>query len=126
MGSRHITHDSGWTLLTLSKNGALHRLKQHEDDKFGLDLKADKLEWYICCHCLHIFRNIHNVREHSGNVHIGPARCSMCGAVKEDVLELRLHRQMCGYPCGVHGCNLHHKTMESAQHHLKQFNKTMN
>ena len=125
IGSCLTKTDNNLTLLTLSTNGALHCFKRDEEFKFGLKFKAVKLEWYICRHCLHIFKNIHNAREHIDNVHIGPAKCSMCGEVKEDILDLRFHKQMCGYACGVNGCNLHHKTIESAQHHMKQFNKTM-
>ena len=125
IGSCLLTSNNNWSLLTLSKNGAIHCLNRNEEDLGGFTFKGDKLNWVVCRYCLYIFRKIQKVSEHIGRVHIGPAKCTMCGTMKEDMLELRCHRQMCGFPCGVDGCHLKHKTNESAQHHKKQFDKTM-
>ena len=100
-------------------------MNKADEETQGLNFSSDKLLGYICRHCLKLFKSSKKNREHNERVHIGPAKCTRCQAILDDILELASHKKACGFPCGVNGCNLIHKSLKLARNHKKRFEKTM-
>ena len=59
-----------------------------------------------------------------GSQHSGPVTCNMCKVVKEDVVELKFHKEGCSFPCGVVNCEIEHKSLISAVSHNRRFVKS--
>ena len=112
-------------LLTLSKDRALytHTLLDVMDETRGM--ACDRLEGYLCRHCLSMFNGGQKCRQHVSRQHLGPVMCFMCGLEKEDLMQLIEHKKQCGFPCNVIGCSLKHKTSVSAETHRKKYLKSI-
>ena len=88
-------------------------------------LVAEKLLTHVCRHCLKDIKTSQKLREHTLCQHLGPVKCVMCDQVMEDLMMLRGHKKSCGFPCGVDGCEITHKTSLSAINHKKKYLKNL-
>ena len=89
------------------------------------ELKSERNEGYLCRYCLVLKKTSQRLREHILQHHLGPAKCDMCGFDMADIMDLKEHKKICGYPCSVKDCDLRHKTLISADNHMKKLLKSI-
>ena len=108
------------TIISLSKNGALHSLSPDVNSDVNSKIVTKKLEGYMCRHCFTLFPDISRLILHCATLHVGPVVCTKCNEMQCDVQQLKLHKTRCFYPCGVVGCELLHKRACDASAHRKK------
>ena len=121
IGTTLLMSQFSQSILTISSDGAIFSMKLININEETEGIVCERSEGYVCRHCLTIFLDGQKNREHISRQHVGPALCGMCGEFQEDIMGLRTHKNMCGFPCQVNGCNLLHKTSMSAANHQKKY-----
>ena len=106
--------------MTLSRDGAMYGMSVETGFDGNRGIVCKRLMGYLCRFCFGLFRDGDKAREHTRTQHVGPVHCVRCGVEQLDVMELRDHTATCGFPCGVVGCNLQHKSIVGARNHKKK------
>ena len=116
-----LQYENCLRFVTLSKNGALYRMKTKDDIFNNKYLLGDKNLGYLCVHCLCLKADNKRLDEHVSTQHLGPVKCKMCFVQKEDVFELKKHLKLCSYACGVEGCDVKHLRLVEAKSHMRKY-----
>ena len=117
--------DHGQCILTLSKNGDLHRILVAISDQNCLTLACESVGGYICPHCSVLIRDGTKTKLHVASMHVGPIKCDRCSEPQMDKMQLKIHLKKCYFVCGIEGCSIEHSTLFAANNHRKKYYKSL-
>ena len=115
----------GQCFLTLSQNGALHKILVAISDQNCLTIACERLGGYICPHCSVLFIDGTKTKQHVASMHIGPIKCDRCSEYQVDKMHQKIHMKNCFFVCGIEGCSLEHSTLFAANNHVKKYYKSL-
>ena len=120
-----LPSEIGPLLFTISKIGALYRMKNAIDNSGNTYFITDKNMGYLCLYCLCQKADHKRLNVHIMSQHVGPVKCKMCYKEQLDVQALSEHIKSCSYDCGVEGCTVKHKRLIEAQSHMRKYLKSI-